>query len=122
MLHKIISNGADCIFCKIAERKIQSKICAESSKTVAFYDINPQAPVHILIIPKEHIPGVLELKKEHAELLSEMIETAQKSAESEGIKKSGFRLVFNCGADAGQAVDHLHLHLLGKRRLSWPPG
>lgn len=113
---------SDCIFCKIAEKHIPAKICAESASAVAFHDINPQAPVHLLIIPKEHIPSVLEIKDSHREVLAEMIRLAQQCAESEGVKKSGFRLVFNSGPDAGQAVDHLHLHLLGKRKLHWPPG
>lgn len=111
-----------CIFCKIGRREIPVKISAESSKAIAFQDINPQAPVHILIIPKEHIDSVLDIQNAHAELLTEMILLAEKCARLEGVEKSGFRLIFNCGPDAGQAVDHLHLHLLGKRKLGWPPG
>jgi histidine triad (HIT) family protein len=113
---------AECIFCKIGKKEIPAKIAADSSKVLAFHDINPQAPVHVLIIPKEHISSVLEIKKAHSEIIAEMILTAQKVAQSEGIDQSGFRLVFNSGPDAGQAVDHLHMHMLGKRRLSWPPG
>lgn len=111
-----------CIFCKIVKKEIPSKLAAESQNVLAFYDVNPQAPVHVLIIPKEHISSVMELRKEHSDLLSEMILTAQKIAKSEGVYQTGFRLVFNNGPDAGQAVDHLHLHLFGKRKLGWPPG
>ena len=111
-----------CLFCRIVRREIPAKIAAESSKALAFYDINPQAPVHVLVIPKEHIENVLQVRESHAETLIDMVLLAQKTAKSEGVDKSGFRLVFNCGPHAGQAVDHLHLHLLGKRKLSWPPG
>ena len=116
----IIMEG--CIFCKIIRREIPAKIVADSSKVFAFYDVNPQAPVHILIIPKEHIASVLDVQGSHGDLLKDMVLTAQALAKSEGVDQTGFRLVFNCGKDAGQAVDHLHLHLLGKRRLGWPPG
>jgi histidine triad (HIT) family protein len=111
-----------CLFCKIVRKEIPAKISAESSKAIAFHDINPQAPVHVLIIPKEHIESILEVERGHSEILADMISTAQKCAKDLGIDESGFRLVFNCGPNAGQAVDHLHLHLLGKRKLSWPPG
>src|SRR3989338_6983507 len=111
-----------CIFCKIVRKEIPARIAAENSLVLAFYDVNPQAPVHILVIPKEHISSVLEIKENHQEVLSQMILLAKRIAKQEGVDQSWFRLVFNCGADAGQAVDHLHLHLLGKRRLGWPPG
>ena len=89
---------------------------------MAFYDINPQAPVHVLVIPKDHIENALAVEKKHAEVLSEVFALAQEVAKKERVAESGFRLVFNCGPDAGQAVSHLHLHVLGKRKLSWPPG
>lgn len=111
-----------CIFCKIARREIPAKIAAETSKVIAFHDINPQAPVHVLVIPKEHVVNVLDIGSSHAEVLAEMFLTAQNIAKEQGVAKTGFRLVFNCGPDAGQAVSHLHLHLLGKRKLGWPPG
>ena len=111
-----------CIFCKIVRGEIQAKISAESSKAVAFQDINPQAPVHILVIPKEHLVSVLDIEPNHSELWMELLMLAKKCAQLEGIDRSGFRLVLNCGPDAGQAVDHLHLHLFGKRKLNWPPG
>ena len=113
---------ADCLFCRIVSKKIPADVVAESPKALAFRDINPQAPVHVLVIPKEHIAGVLDLDKGRSETLSEMMSMAQDVARKEGIDRTGFRLVFNCGADAGQAVDHLHLHCLGKRALAWPPG
>ena len=112
----------ECIFCKIARRDVPAKISAESDQAIAFHDINPQAPVHVLIIPKKHFASVLDIRNEHSSILTEMVLLAQKCAAEEGIDQSGFRLVFNCGPDAGQAVDHLHLHLLGKRKLRWPPG
>ena len=111
-----------CIFCKISRREIPAQIVAESSKVIAFRDIQPQAPVHILIIPKEHVFGVLELQEAHAETWMDMLRMAQSCARSEGVDKSGFRLAFNYGPNAGQAVGHLHMHLLGKRKLQWPPG
>lgn len=111
-----------CLFCRIVRREIPAKIASESSKALAFHDINPQAPVHVLVIPKEHIGSVLDLQENNAETLIEIFQMSQEIAKKEGIDRSGFRLVFNCGPDAGQAVDHLHLHCLGKRKLAWPPG
>ena len=111
-----------CIFCKIARRQIPSSITAESDLAIAFRDNNPQAPVHVLVIPKKHIPGVADIVSEHSDILGDMVRLANKCAELEGVSKSGYRLVFNSGPDAGQSVDHLHLHMLGKRRLNWPPG
>ena len=112
----------DCIFCKIVQKEIPSKIAGESGHAFAFHDIHPQAPVHILVIPKEHIHSILEVEKSQAETLTEMVALAKECAANNGVKESGFRLVFNCGPNAGQAVDHLHMHLLGKRKLAWPPG
>ncbi|MBI2915244.1 MAG: histidine triad nucleotide-binding protein [Elusimicrobia bacterium] len=111
-----------CIFCRIVRREIPAQIDQESSQTLAFHDIHPQAPLHVLIVPKEHLSSILDLEKRHSEVLGEMVAVAQKIACREGVDQSGFRLVFNCGPDAGQAVDHLHLHLLAKRKLAWPPG
>lgn len=112
----------ECIFCRIAFKAIPAKIISETSLALAFHDINPQAPLHVLIIPKEHIGSVLEIKAQHSVLLKEMFLMAQDIARQEKVDQSGFRLIFNCGPHAGQAVDHLHLHLLGRRKLSWPPG
>ena len=111
------------IFSKIINKEIPAEIVFESENILAFKDINPQAPVHILIIPKTEIPKVTDLNgKEHAALLGDMIDAANKLAKENGIDESGFRLVFNCGDNGGQEVYHLHLHLLGGRQMKWPPG
>jgi histidine triad (HIT) family protein len=112
----------DCLFCRIAKKDIQSKIVFEDSQVLAFEDVNPQAPVHILIIPKEHIDKVSDLTPEHAEIVGRLVLAAKDIAAKKGVKESGYRIVMNCNKDAGQAVFHLHLHLLGGRKFSWPPG
>lgn len=112
----------ECSFCRITSKEIPSKISAESAGAIAFHDINPQAPVHVLVVPKEHIPSLLHVRDSDSEILAELVLLARKSAITEKIEETGFRLVLNCGPDAGQSVDHLHLHLLGKRKLNWPPG
>ena len=112
----------DCIFCKIAAKKIPAKVIYEDDRAVAFEDIDPQAPVHTLIIPKKHIPTALEITKEDYGLIGHLFQTAAKIAGDKGIDKKGFRLVMNTHADAGQAVFHIHLHLLGGRAMHWPPG
>lgn len=113
---------ADCIFCRIVRGEIESQIVYRDDEIVAFRDINPQGPVHILIVPVQHIPEVNALGDEHAALVGRMILVAKKLAEQEGIAESGYRLVLNQGPHAGQSVDHLHLHLIGGRQMSWPPG
>jgi histidine triad (HIT) family protein len=111
------------IFSKIINKEIPANIVFESDTILAFKDINPQAPVHILIIPKIEIPKVTDINgKEHASLLGEMMEAANKIAKDMNIADDGFRLVFNCGNNAGQDVYHLHMHLLGGRKMNWPPG
>ena len=111
------------IFSKIINREIPADIVYETDNILAFRDVNPQAPVHILIIPKVEIPTVREVKgSEHAALLGELFDAANEIAEREGISKDGFRLVVNCGKNGGQEVYHLHMHLLGGRRMKWPPG
>lgn len=111
------------IFSKIINREIPADIVFESDNVLAFKDINPKAPVHILIIPKTEIPKVSDIKgSEHTALLGEMIDAANKIAIDLGIADDGFRLVFNCGDNGGQEVYHLHLHLLGGRKMNWPPG
>lgn len=111
-----------CIFCKIAAGQIPSKKAYEDDQVLAFHDINAQAPVHVLIIPKKHIPSVLLLQPEDDALLAHMFRVAQKIAAELGVAETGFRLVYNTGADAGQSVPHIHMHLLGGRELAWPPG
>jgi histidine triad (HIT) family protein len=111
------------IFSKIINKEIPAEIVFESDNILAFKDMNPQAPVHILIIPKIEIPKVTDLNgKEHAALLGDMIDAANKLAKDMGIAEEGFRLVFNCGDNGGQEIYHLHLHLLGGRQMKWPPG
>lgn len=111
------------IFSKIINKEIPADIVFESENVLAFKDIKPQAPVHILIIPKIEIPKVTNIKgKEHAALLGEMFDAANKLVSDFGIDKNGFRLVFNCGNDGGQEVYHIHMHLLGGRHMQWPPG
>ncbi len=113
----------DTIFSKIIKREIPADIVYETDTILAFKDINPQAPVHILIIPKIEIPKVTDIKgSEHSQLLGELFDTANKLAKDMGIDKDGFRLVFNCGSNGGQEVYHLHMHLLGGRQMKWPPG
>jgi histidine triad (HIT) family protein len=113
---------SSCIFCKIAAREIPSEIVHESDRVVAFRDTNPQAPTHILLIPKEHIGSIADIEDQHGELLADIVQVATHLAEAEGIDEGGWRLVTNVGPDAGQTVFHLHVHLLGGRRMTWPPG
>lgn len=111
------------IFSKIISKEIPADIVYESELLLAFKDIKPKAPVHILIIPKAEIPKVTDIVgREHAWLLAEMFDAANKIAKDTGIAKDGFRLVFNCGNNGGQEVNHLHMHLLGGRQMNWPPG
>lgn len=111
------------IFSKIINKEIPAEIVYESENVLAFKDIRPQAPVHILIIPKIEIPKVTDIKgSEHSHLLAEMFDAANKIAKDLGIADDGFRLVFNCGKNGGQEVYHLHMHLLGGRKMNWPPG
>ena len=114
---------AETIFSKIIRKEIPASIVYESETVLAFKDINPQAPVHILIIPKVPIAYATELDgKKHAVLLGELFDAANKLAKEQNIDKSGFRLVINCGDNGGQEVPHLHMHLLGGRKMKWPPG
>lgn len=111
------------IFSKIINKEIPADIVFESDTVLAFKDINPHAPVHVLIIPKIEIPKVSDIKgEEHAKLLGELFDAANKIAKEMNINEDGFRLVFNNGSNAGQEVYHLHMHLLGGRRMKWPPG
>jgi histidine triad (HIT) family protein len=110
------------LFEKIANHEIPAKILHEDAELVAFYDINPQAPHHIVIIPRRAIPSINDVTARDAELVGKMVVLAGQLAERLGIAESGYRLVFNCGPDAGQTVDHIHLHLLGGRAMDWPPG
>lgn len=112
----------NCIFCKIIKRKIPSSLVFEDEKIVAFNDINPQAPVHLLIIPKEHYASLNDLPQEKKGILSDLLLKARQIAKEKGIAQTGYRLVLNTERDSGQEVFHIHLHLLGGRRMNWPPG
>ena len=112
----------NCLFCKIAEGKIPSKIVYQDEDVVAFEDTNPQAPYHILLIPRRHIASMADLTEEDGTLLARLFMVAAKLAHKLGFDESGYRFVTNVGPDAGQSVFHLHFHLLGGRKFAWPPG
>lgn len=112
----------NCLFCKIAEGQIPAKIVYQDEDVVAFEDINPQAPHHILLIPRRHIASMSELTAGDSQLLGMLFVVAAKLAHKLGIDETGYRFVTNVGPDAGQAVFHLHFHLLGGRKFGWPPG
>jgi len=112
----------DCIFCKIAAGTIPSNVVFQDDACVAFRDINPQAPTHVLVIPREHIVGLGDLGESEAATLGHLLVAAAEVAESEGLSERGYRVVINWGPDAGMAVPHLHLHVIGGRAMLWPPG
>ncbi len=111
----------DCIFCKIAHNEIPSKKLYEDDEIVAFNDLEPQAPVHVLIIPKAHISSANEIIAENSDIIGKIFMVAAKIAKEQGLNK-GYRIVNNCGEDGGQTVQHLHFHLLGGRKMHWPAG
>jgi len=111
-----------CIFCKIIDKSIPAKVVYEDDKVVAFEDINPQAPVHVLIITRKHIPTILDVQEDDRHLIGYMYKIAGQLAKERGIAERGFRLIMNCNAEAGQTVFHIHLHVLGGRPMHWPPG
>ncbi len=112
----------DCLFCKIIAGEIPSAKVYENDKVYDFRDISPEAPVHVLIVPKEHISCANELTPENASIVSDIFLAAKEIAAAEGIAEGGYRIVNNCGEDGGQTVKHLHFHMLGGRSLAWPPG
>ncbi|MDP3561949.1 MAG: histidine triad nucleotide-binding protein [Legionellaceae bacterium] len=112
----------DCLFCKIAHGSIPANIIYEDTEVLAFHDVAPQAPTHILIIPKEHIETINNTNDTHQLLLGKLIITAKKLAENLGLSEPGYRLIFNVNKHGGQSVYHIHMHLLGGRQLTWPPG
>ena len=112
----------DCLFCGIIEGKIKGDLVYQDNSVVAFRDIGPKAPLHLLIVPRKHIPTVLDITPEDGPLIGEIYAVAAKLARDTGLADRGFRVVVNCGADAGQTVFHLHYHLLGGRQFGWPPG
>ena len=113
---------SDCLFCKMVSREIQPDIVYEDDDVLAFRDINPQAPVHVLIIPKRHISTLNDLEEGDAELIGRLHLAAKRVADQDGIAQAGYRTVFNCNEAGGQLVFHAHLHLLGGRAMGWPPG
>ncbi len=112
----------DCVFCKIIAGEIDSDIVHSGERSIAFRDLHPQAPTHILIIPRRHVPTLEDLTPDDTPLLGEMFTVARRLAAEEGIAERGYRTVFNCREEGGQDIYHLHLHLLGGRPLAWPPG
>jgi histidine triad (HIT) family protein len=113
---------SDCIFCKMASGEIQPDVVLENEELLAFRDLNPQAPTHILIIPKRHIGTTNDLVEGDAGLIGRLVLAAKRVAAQEGLSERGYRTVLNCNAEAGQSVFHIHLHLLGGRPMGWPPG
>lgn len=112
----------DCLFCRIVNKELSSKIVYEDEQVVAFEDINPQAPTHVLVVPRKHIAGLNDASADEAKLLGQLQLVAAQVARARGIVESGYRVVINNGRGAGQSVFHLHLHLLGGRGMRWPPG
>jgi histidine triad (HIT) family protein len=112
----------ECLFCRVIAGDVPATIVHRDERLTAFRDIQPQAPTHILIVPNVHLTSTNELTREHAELMGSIVHLAAELARQEGIAAGGYRLVVNTGADGGQSVGHFHLHLLGGRRLGWPPG
>lgn len=115
-------NEHDCLFCKIAAGEIPAQIVHETDDTLAFRDINPQAPVHALVIPKRHIASINDLEEGDAAIIGKLFLAARDIAAEEGFAEPGYRVTMNCNAAAGQTVFHVHLHLLGGREFTWPPG
>ena len=111
-----------CLFCKIAAKQIPAKILFEDADLLAFHDINPGAPTHVLIIPKQHLTSLSDGAAEHTELFGKLLLAAGRVAALTGLSQGGYRVVANTGPDAGQSVHHLHLHVLGGRAMGWPPG
>ncbi|MBV9660053.1 MAG: histidine triad nucleotide-binding protein [Acidimicrobiales bacterium] len=113
---------ADCLFCQIVAGEVPSKEVVSGEKTYAFFDINPGAPVHFLVVPRHHITDAAQVDPGHAEIVAEMFVTARAGAEATGIADGGYRLVFNVGPHALNSVPHLHMHVLGGQQMGWPPG
>jgi len=113
---------SDCLFCKMVAGEIKPDVVYETDTVLAFRDISPRAPTHVLIIPKKHIPTLVDVADEDTLLMGEIMQAAKKVGELEGLQESGYRTIFNCKQDGGQEVYHIHLHLLGGRAMQWPPG
>jgi histidine triad (HIT) family protein len=117
-----LADFGDCLFCKVVRGEIKGDLIHQDDAVTVFRDINPQAPVHVLLVPNQHVASTNELGPDHDALVGRLVRTAAEVAVREGISDSGYRVVTNCGRQAGQTVDHLHLHLLGGRQMTWPPG
>ncbi|MEX2467579.1 MAG: histidine triad nucleotide-binding protein [Gemmatimonadota bacterium] len=117
-----MSSTSDCLFCGIVEGRIPSNVIRQDERTLAFHDIDPQAPVHALVIPRKHVTSLDDADLGDGDLLGALLIAAQDVARKEGIAESGYRTVINTGDDGGQAVGHLHVHVLGGRAMTWPPG
>ena len=111
----------DCLFCKIVERQIPAKVVYEDDRALAYRDVNPQAPTHVLVIPRRHIATIDHVEPEHEADLGHLFRVASEVAAQEGLSERGYRTVMNCGEEAGQSVFHVHLHLLGGKFMGWPP-
>lgn len=117
-----MTDGAGCLFCKMVSGQVDSEEVVSTEGTYAFRDINPTAPTHVLVVPRQHIADAAQVGPDHRDVLAEMFTTAQEVARREGVSERGYRLVLNVGEDALNSVGHLHLHVIGGRRLAWPPG
>jgi histidine triad (HIT) family protein len=117
-----LTDSSGCIFCRIVAGEVPATEVASSEHAFAFRDMSPVAPVHVLVVPRDHIRDATEVKPEQGEVLADMLQLAREIADSEGVIDGGYRLVFNVGDDAGNSVPHLHLHLIGGRAMAWPPG
>lgn len=113
---------SDCIFCKIVNKEIPTQVIYEDENVIAFNDINPQAPVHILVIPKKHIPDMVAVAEDDLSLVTHILKVIKKIAVDKELDQAGYRIVNNCRDNGGQTVGHLHFHLLGGRQMLWPPG
>jgi histidine triad (HIT) family protein len=111
-----------CVFCKLAKGQLRADIIYEDEAVLAFKDIHPQAPVHVLVIPREHITALWEVDETHTQVLGRLLLAANDIADRMGVQQTGYRIVINTGPEAGQTVDHVHVHVLGGRKLTWPPG
>lgn len=117
-----MTTAADCIFCRIVSGEVPADIVLTSDRAVAFRDVNPQAPVHVLVVPRRHLENAATVTHEDAEVVADLLVTARRVAQELGVADGGYRLVLNVGDDALNSVPHLHVHVLGGRRLAWPPG
>ena len=113
---------SDCVFCRIVSGELPADVVTTTDRSVAFRDLNPQAPTHVLVIPREHITNASTVEAAHGDVVADLLVTARQVAEQEGLLERGYRLVFNVGDDALNSVPHLHLHVIGGRRMGWPPG